>query len=129
MPTGEQERVMRRHAGSCPFVHHRAPALQKEDQEQGEVRLGCARLCKPFTEWRPNRMFLPKLGWIPYRNSREALGTVTKRLKRGSMPSLSADRSKDEGVRPHRTTSQDGQGRLSWSSLCLFMPVRSRFSA
>lgn len=138
MPTGEQQRQMRRFAGSCRFVFNKALALQKERYEQGEKKLGYAGLCKLLTEWRNgpetpwladapvhplqqtlkdlerayanffakranvprfkkkgqhdsfrypdpkqikldqgnSRIFLPKLGWLRYRNSREVLGTV-----------------------------------------------------
>ena len=138
MPTGEQQRQMRRFAGSCRFVFNKALALQKERYEQGEKNLGYAGLCKLLTEWRNgpetpwladapvhplqqalkdlerayanffakranvprfkkkgqhdsfrypdpkqikldqanSRIFLPKLGWVRYRNSREVLGTV-----------------------------------------------------
>lgn len=138
MPTGEQQRQMRRFAGSCRFVGNKALALQKERDEQGEKKLGYAGLCKRLTEWRNspetawladapvhplqqtlkdlerayanffarradfprfkkkgqhdsfrypepkqinldqanNRLFLPKLGWLRYRNSREVLGAV-----------------------------------------------------
>jgi len=136
MPTGDQQRDMRRFAGSCRFVFNKALALQKERYEQGEKRLGYAELCKLLTEWRNgpetpwlkdapthplqqtlkdlaraytnffakraefprfkkkgqsdsfrypdpkqikldqvnSRLFLPKLGWLRYRNSREVLG-------------------------------------------------------
>ena len=138
MPTGEQERQMRRFAGACRFVFNKALALQKERHERGEKKLGYAGLCKMLTEWRNStetpwlkdapvhplqqslkdlerayrnffekragfprfkkkgvsdsfrypdpkqikldqgnsRIFLPKLGWLRYRNSREVLGTV-----------------------------------------------------
>ncbi|MCQ9427077.1 helix-turn-helix domain-containing protein, partial [Pseudomonas sp. LJDD11] len=36
MPDGQQERQMRRFAGSCRFVFNKALALQKERHEQGE---------------------------------------------------------------------------------------------
>lgn len=137
-PNGQQQRDMRRFAGSCRFVFNRALAMQKERYEQGEKKLGYAGLCKLLTEWRNgtetpwlkdapvhplqqtlkdleraytnffakradfprfkkkgqsdsfrypdpkqikldqtnSRIFLPKLGWLRYRNSREALGTV-----------------------------------------------------
>ncbi|SFX96735.1 helix-turn-helix domain-containing protein, partial [Azotobacter vinelandii] len=42
MPTGEQQRQMRRFAGSCRFVFNKALAWQKERYEQGESRLGYA---------------------------------------------------------------------------------------
>lgn len=137
-PSGQQERQIRRFAGSCRFVFNKALALQKERYEQGEKKLGYAGLCKLLTEWRngtesawladapvhplqqtlkdlerayanffakradfprfkkkgqsdsfrypdpkqikldqPNsRIFLPKLGWLRYRNSRDVLGAV-----------------------------------------------------
>jgi len=52
MPAGEQQRQMRRFAGSCRFVFNKALALQKERYEQGEKKLGYAGLCKLLTEWR-----------------------------------------------------------------------------
>jgi len=138
MPTSEQQRDMRRFAGSCRFVFNKALALQKERYEQGKKKLGYAGLCKLLTEWRNgsetpwladapvhplqqtlkdleraysnffarradfprfkkkgqsdsfrypdpkqikldqanSRIFLPKLGWLRYRNSREVLGAV-----------------------------------------------------
>jgi putative transposase len=138
IPTGEQERAMRRFAGSCRFVFNKALALQKERYERGEKRLGYAVLCKLLTGWRNGeeapwlayspthplqqalkdleraytnffarranfprfkkkgqsdsfrypapkqikfdqangRIFLPKLGWLRYRNSRDVLGAV-----------------------------------------------------
>lgn len=138
IPDGQQERQMRRFAGSCRFVFNRALALQKERYEGGEKKLGYAGLCKLLTEWRNSpetswladspvhplqqtlkdleraysnffakradfpcfkkkgqsssfrypdpkqikieqdndRIFLPKLGWVRYRNSRDVLGVV-----------------------------------------------------
>jgi putative transposase len=138
MPTGEQQRIMRRCAGSCRFVFNRALALQKERYERGEKKLGYAGLCKELTGWRNGsetpwladapvhplqqalkdlerayanffakrtdfprfkkkgqsnsfrypdpkqikleqgngRIFLPKLRWLRYRDSREVLGEV-----------------------------------------------------
>jgi len=138
MPTGEQQRQMRRFAGSCRFVFNKALALQSARYERGEKKLGYAGLCKLLTEWRNgpetpwladapthplqqtlkdldhayanffakraafprfkkkgqhdsfrypdpkqikldqgnNRIFLPKLGWLRYRNSRDVLGAV-----------------------------------------------------
>ncbi|UXU87131.1 RNA-guided endonuclease InsQ/TnpB family protein [Burkholderia sp. S-53] len=138
MPTGEQQRQMRRFAGSCRFVFNKALALQKERYERGEKKLGYAGLCRLITDWRnsqqtpwlkdapthplqqtlkdlerayanffakragfprfkrkgqsdsfrypdpkqikldqrTSRLFLPKLGWLRYRNSRNVLGEV-----------------------------------------------------
>ncbi len=138
MPSGDQQRAMRRFAGSCRFVFNKALALQKVRFEAGEKKLGYAGLCKLLTQWRNgtdtpwlaeapthplqqtlkdleraytnffakradfprfkkkgqgdsfrypdpkqikldqanSRLFLPKLGWLRYRNSREVIGTV-----------------------------------------------------
>lgn len=138
MPSGCQQRRMRRFAGSRRFVFNKALALQKERYEQGAKKLGYAGLCKLLTEWRNStetawladapvhplqqtlkdlerayanffakradfprfkkkgqhdsfrypdrqqikldqansRIFLPKLGWLRYRNSRDVSGTV-----------------------------------------------------
>jgi putative transposase len=138
MPKGDQQRAMRRFAGSCRFVFNKALALQKARHEQSEKKLDYAGLCKLLTEWRNgpetpwlrdtpaqplqqslkdlerayanffakragfprfkkkgqgdsfrypdrkrikldqdnSRIFLPKLGWLRYRNSRAALGAL-----------------------------------------------------
>ncbi|KAI3600049.1 putative transposase InsQ for insertion sequence element IS609 [Cupriavidus necator H850] len=52
MPNGEQQRNMRRYAGSCRFVYNKALALQKQRYDQGEKKLSYAGLCKQLTEWR-----------------------------------------------------------------------------
>ncbi|KGK41373.1 hypothetical protein LH51_15520 [Nitrincola sp. A-D6] len=136
MPDGEQQRDMRRFAGSCRFVYNKALALQQAHYAESKKKLSYAGLCKQLTEWRKNeetkwlsethsqplqqtlkdlgrayknffekradfprfkkkgvsdsfrypqgfkldqgnsRVFLPKLGWLRYRNSRDVLGTV-----------------------------------------------------
>jgi len=49
---GEQQRQMRRFAGSCRYVFNKALALQQARYEHGEKKLGYAGLCKRLTEWR-----------------------------------------------------------------------------
>ena len=137
-PDGEQQRQMRRFAGSCRFVFNKALAMQMDLYERGEKKLGYAGLCKVLTGWRNDpdtlwladapvhplqqtlkalerayanffakraafprfkkkgqgesfrypdpkqikldqtnsRLFLPKLGWLRYRNSRDVQGEV-----------------------------------------------------
>ena len=135
-PNGEQQRNMRRFAGSCRFVYNKALAMQQERHKAGEKKLGYAALCRALTEWKAqpqtlwlsetpsqalqqalknlerayknffekradfprfkkkgvsdsfrypqgvkldqgnSRVFLPKLGWLRYRNSRGVLGEV-----------------------------------------------------
>jgi transposase len=102
IPSGGQQRQMRAFAGSCRFVFNKALALQKQLHEDGEKRFGacvCEFLAKraEFPRFKkkgqkdsfrypdakqikldqPNsRIFLPKLGWMRYRNSRKVLGAV-----------------------------------------------------
>jgi putative transposase len=136
--TGEQQRIMRRFAGSCRFVYNKALALQKENYERGNKFINYVAMAKELTSWRNstetpwlkdapchplqhalkdlerayknffekrsdfprhkkkgcgdsfrfpdakqikleqinNRIFLPKLGWIRYQNSRDVLGEI-----------------------------------------------------
>lgn len=163
-PNGEQQRAMRRFAGSCRFVFNKALAMQKTRYEQGEKKLGYAGLCKSLTEWKAeaetvwltetpsqalqqtlkdleraytnffarradfprlkkkgqsdsfrypqgfkldqgnSRVFLPKLGWIRYRNSRDMLGTpknITVSSNGGKwFVSIQAEREVAEPIHP-----------------------------
>ncbi|WP_459574857.1 RNA-guided endonuclease InsQ/TnpB family protein, partial [Cupriavidus sp. 8B] len=138
MPNGEQQRKMRRFAGSCRFVFNKALALQKQNHEAGGKFIGYVAMAKALTAWRNGadtpwlkdapvhplqhalkdlerayqnffakradyprfkkkglrdsfrypdpkqikldaangRIFLPKLGWLRYRDSRDVLGSV-----------------------------------------------------
>lgn len=136
MPNGEQQRAMRRFAGSCRFVFNKALAMQQAQHADGKKKLSYADLCKQLTIWRNSletgwlsethsqplqqslkdldraynnffaqradlprfkkkgqsdsfrypqgckldpsngRLFLPKLGWMRYRKSRDVLGTI-----------------------------------------------------
>ncbi|WP_412025298.1 RNA-guided endonuclease InsQ/TnpB family protein [Burkholderia cepacia] len=138
MPSGDQQRDMRRFAGACRFVYNNALALQKANYEAGGKFIGYVAMAKRLTAWRNgsetpwlkdapvhplqhslknlerayknffakraafpkfkkrgqrdsfrypdpkqikldqvnDRIFLPKLGWIRYRNSRNVLGDV-----------------------------------------------------
>jgi putative transposase len=59
-PTGEQQRQMRRFAGSCRFVYNKALAMQQALYESGEKKLGFAGLCKALTGWRNS----PETAWL-----------------------------------------------------------------
>lgn len=52
MPNGEQQRAMRRFAGSCRFVFNKALALQQAQYAEGKKKLSYAELCKQLTVWR-----------------------------------------------------------------------------
>ena len=137
-PNGEQQRLMRRFAGSCRFVFNKGLAIQKANHEAGEKFIGYVTMAKQLTAWRNSaetawlsqapvhplqhalkdlerayknffakradfprfkkkgqddsfrypdakqfkidagnsRVFLPKLGWLRYRNSRDMLGAA-----------------------------------------------------
>ncbi|KAA0943278.1 IS200/IS605 family element transposase accessory protein TnpB [Pseudomonas sp. ANT_H14] len=136
MPDGNQERQMRRFAGSCRFVFNKALALQKSNHEAENKFIGYVEMAARLPIWKReagfewlkdspsqalqhalkdleraysnffakradfprfkrkgksesfrypdskqfkideanNRIFLPKLGWMRYRNSRDILG-------------------------------------------------------
>jgi len=135
MPNGEQQRDMRRYAGSCRFVYNRALALQKESYEAGNKFIGYVPMAANLPIWKReqdtawlkdtpsqalqhalkdlekayknffadfprfkrkgsgdsfrypepkqikldqanDRIFLPKLGWLRYRNSRDVPGEL-----------------------------------------------------
>jgi len=134
MPTGDQQRDLRRFAGSCRFVYNKALALQKANHEAGNKFIRYVEMANQLPAWKSelewlrespsqalqhalknldraftnffakraeypcfkkrgygdsfrfpqgfkldqthSRIFLPKLGWVRYRNSREVLGTV-----------------------------------------------------
>ncbi len=135
MPTGDQQRDMRRFAGSCRFVYNKALALQTANHEAGNEFIRYVEMANQLPAWKSefewlrespsqalqhalknldraftnffekraeypcfkkrgygdsfrfpqgfkldqtnSRIFLPKLGWVRYRNSREVLGTVS----------------------------------------------------
>ena len=134
MPNGEQQRNMRRFAGSCRFVYNKALALQKENYDAKNKFIPYVVMAANLVKWKKehtlnwlkqspsqtlqhalkdlerayknffaqranypkfkrkgqgdsfrfpqgfkveqqnSRIFLPKLGWLRYRNSRDILG-------------------------------------------------------
>ncbi|MBW4046539.1 MAG: helix-turn-helix domain-containing protein, partial [Proteobacteria bacterium] len=77
-PDGQQQRQMRRSAGSCRVVFNEALALQKARHERGEKKLGYAGLCKELTAWRngaplPSRRVAPWLAEAPVHPLQQAL--------------------------------------------------------
>lgn len=60
MPNGQQQRDMRRFAGSCRFVFNKALALQKTNYEAGEKFIGYVVMAKQLTAWRNG----PETPWL-----------------------------------------------------------------
>jgi transposase len=90
MPNGDQQRQMRRFAGSCRYVFNRAPALQKERFEQGEKKfLRQTGRIPPVQEERTARMFplpLPEAdqarpGEQPHLPAEAGLAAVCRQLE------------------------------------------------
>jgi len=192
MPDGEQQRNMRRFAGSCRFVFNKALALQQAHYAEGKKKLSYADLCKHLTDWRKSsetqwlseahsqplqqtlkdlerayknffekradfprfkkkgqsdsfrypqgckldqansRIFLPKLGWMCYRNSREVLGVVknvTVSGKQGKwFVSIQTEREIDAPVHPSTTIVGIDMGIVRFATLSdgrYFAPLNS----
>ena len=52
MPNGEQQRAMRRFAGSCRFVYNKALAMQKENREAGNKFIGYVPMAANLPIWK-----------------------------------------------------------------------------
>jgi putative transposase len=79
-PTGEQERAMRRFAGSCRFVFNKALALQKENHAAGNKFISYVAMAKYLTAWR-NSSETPWLSDTPCRSSQQALIDLDRAFK------------------------------------------------
>ncbi|KAF1031978.1 MAG: hypothetical protein GAK33_07211 [Burkholderia lata] len=80
MPNGEQQRDMRRFAGSCRFVYNKALALQKENYEAGGKFIGYVAMAKHLTEWR-NGGETPWLKDAPVHPLQQALKDMERAYK------------------------------------------------
>jgi putative transposase len=76
-PNGEQQRQMRRFAGSCRRVYNDALKVQKARYEQGEKKLNYAELCKLLVEWKARQ----ETSWLAETPS-QALQQSLKDLER-----------------------------------------------
>ena len=134
MPTGGQQRDMRRFAGSCRFVFNKALALQKERYEQGQKKLGYAGLCKRLTEWR-NGLETPWLKDAPVHPLQQTLKDLERAYgnffaKRASFPRFKK-KGQHDSLRypdPKQFKLDEGNGRiflpkLGWMRLRLSRPV------
>ena len=80
MPDGEQERNMRRFAGSCRFVYNKALALQMDNHEAGNKFIGYVAMAKHLTAWR-NGDDTPWLKQAPCHPLQHALKDLEKAYK------------------------------------------------
>src|SRR3989304_635444 len=79
-PHVEQQRDMRRFAGSCRFVFNKALALQKENHEAENKFIGYVAMAKHLTEWR-NGGETPWLKEAPCHPLQHALKDLEKAYK------------------------------------------------
>lgn len=193
-PNGEQQRNMRRFAGSCRFVFNKALALQKTNHEAGNKFIGYVAMAKHLTAWRNSaetgwlsgapvhplqhalkdlerayknffakradfprfkkkgmgdgfrypdakqfkidasnsRVFLPKLGWIRYRNSRDMVGTaknITVSSAGGKwFVSIQTEREVEQPVHPSASIAGVDVGIARFATLSdgtIFEPINS----
>jgi len=79
-PDGQQERQMRRFAGSCRFVFNKALALQKTRHEQGEKKLSAFELNNLLPQWKAE----PETKWLsdsPSQTLQQALKDLDRAYK------------------------------------------------
>jgi putative transposase len=80
MPDAEQQRNMRRFAGSCRFVYNKALALQKTNYEAPGKFIGYVAMAKHLTEWR-NGTETPWLKDAPIHPLQHALKDLERAYK------------------------------------------------
>lgn len=189
-PNGEQQRQMRRFAGSSRFVFNKALALQKERYQQGEKKLSYADLCKTLSAWKADidwlsethsqvlqqslkdldraytnffakradfprfkkrgqhdsfrfpqgfkldqgnsRIFLPKMGWLRYRNSRDVLGEVknvtVSRMGQEWFVSIQTERMVEQPIHPTTSIVGIDMGIVRFATLSdgtVYQPLNS----
>ena len=131
MPTGEQQRQMRRFAGSCRFVFNKALALQKERYERGEKKLGYAWLCKELTTWR-NGTETPWLSDAPIHPLQQALKDLERAYANFFAKRAGFPRFKKKGQSDSFRYPDPKQIKLDQGNSRIFLPklgwLRMRFS-
>ncbi|OXI83921.1 cytosine methyltransferase [Burkholderia sp. AU31652] len=134
MPNGEQQRDMRRFAGSCRFVYNKALALQKENYEAGGKFIGYVAMAKHLTEWR-NGGETPWLKDAPVHPLQHALKDMERAYKnffakRGAFPKFKKRGQRDSFRYPDpkqfKLDQPNGRiflPKLGWMRLRLSRPV------
>ncbi len=129
--TGQQQRQMRRFAGSCRFVFNKALALQKERFEHGEKKLGYAGLCKLLTEWR-NGSDTPWLSDAPVHPLQQTLKDLERAYTNFFAKRADFPRFKKKGQNDSFRYPDPKQIKLDQANARLFLPklgwLRARFS-
>ena len=131
-PNGQQQRLMRRYAGSCRFVFNKALALQKERYAAGGKKLGYAALCKELTLWR-NSAETPWLADTPSQSLQQCLKELERAYsnffaKRAAFPKFKRKGNSEsfrypQGIKLDQRNARIFLPKLGWMRLRLSRPV------
>ncbi|OXJ14620.1 RNA-guided endonuclease TnpB family protein [Burkholderia sp. AU6039] len=121
MPNGEQQRDMRRFAGSCRFVYNKALALQKENYEAGGKFIGYVAMAKHLTEWR-NGGETPWLKDAPVHPLQHALKDMERAYKNFFAKRAAFPKFKKRGQRDSFRYPDPKQFKLDQPNGRIFLP-------
>ncbi|HDR9485252.1 TPA: transposase [Burkholderia aenigmatica] len=121
MPNGEQQRDMRRFAGSCRFVYNKALALQKENYEAGGKFIGYVAMAKHLTEWR-NGGETPWLKDAPVHPLQQALKDMERAYKNFFAKRAAFPKFKKRGQRDSFRYPDPKQFKLDQPNRRIFLP-------
>ena len=121
MPNGEQQRDMRRFAGSCRFVYNKALALQKENYEAGGKFIGYVAMAKHLTEWR-NGGETPWLKDAPVHPLQQALKDMERAYKNFFAKRAAFPKFKKRGQRDSFRYPDPKQFKLDQPNGRIFLP-------
>ena len=131
MPTGVQQRQMRRFAGSSRFVFNKALALQEERHKRGEKKLGYAGLCRELTAWR-NGAETPWLADAPIHPLQQTLKDLERAYSNFFAKRADFPRFKKKGQSDRFRYPDPKQIKLDQGNSRIFLPklgwLRTRFS-
>ncbi|VWB62427.1 RNA-guided endonuclease InsQ/TnpB family protein [Burkholderia lata] len=121
MPNGEQQRDMRRFAGSCRFVYNKALALQKENYEADGKFIGYVAMAKHLTEWR-NGGETPWLKDAPVHPLQHALKDMERAYKNFFAQRAAFPKFKKRGQRDSFRYPDPKQFKLDQPNGRIFLP-------
>ncbi|MBN3773930.1 RNA-guided endonuclease TnpB family protein [Burkholderia sp. Se-20378] len=121
MPNGEQQRDMRRFAGSCRFVYNKALALQKKNYEAGGKFIGYVAMAKHLTEWR-NGGETPWLKDAPVHPLQHALKDMERAYKNFFAKRAAFPKFKKRGQRDSFRYPDPKQFKLDQPNGRIFLP-------
>ncbi|WP_243736898.1 helix-turn-helix domain-containing protein [Cupriavidus sp. L7L] len=112
IPSGDQQRDMRRFARSCRFGFNKALALQKENFEADGKFIGYVAMAKHLTGWRNGRE-TPWLKDSPIHPPQQALKSLVASLQEllrqtGRVPALQEEGARREHPLPGLKANQAG---------------------